>query len=338
MRWQNVHIESIGHVLPETVLTSDEIERQLAPTMARLGIPPGRVRALTGIEERRVWDVKVPAADIGTAAARAALERAGIEADDLDMLVSCSIIRDYIEPGTASFIGGMLGIGHHCDTFDVSHACLGFVAGLVQAANAIELGQARYVLVVSGENFGAGIRNTLDLLSRDDCDQATFFENFATLTLGCGAVAFVLSHKDVSKTEHRITSGVARSATEHNRLCVASNVQMSADAQGLRVHGLDLVVETWPHFLEASGWRGQDIDHMICHQVGIRHIQEGLTRMGLDPARGYLTVPYLGNCGSAALPITLAEAVEAGAVKPGQKLCFYGVGSGLGCTLMAVEW
>jgi 3-oxoacyl-[acyl-carrier-protein] synthase-3 len=113
---------------------------------------------------------------------------------------------------------------------------------------------------------------------------------------------------------------------------------MSADAVGLRVHGIELVVETFPHFLEASGWQRSEIDHMICHQVGIRHIQEGLSKMGLDPARGYLIVHYLGNCGSAALPLTLAEALEAGAVKPGQKLCFYGVGSGLGCTLMAVEW
>ncbi len=338
MRWQKVHIESIGHDLPEEVLTSAGIEDRLSDSMTRLGIPRGRLAGLTGIHERRMYSNEEKPSDIATRAARIALERAGIQPEDIDLLISTSIIRDWDEPGTASFVGGNLGVPHSCDCFDVSHACLGFVTGLVQAANAIELGQARYALVVTGENFAPGMRNTMDIMSSPDCDQRTFFENFATLTLGNCGVAMVLSHKDVSNTDHRITAAVARSATEHNKLCVATRLQMHADPVGLKVHGLNLVVETWPYFLEASGWQKHEVDHFICHQVGIKHITEALERGGVDPKRGYLTVTYLGNCGSAALPVTLAEAVEHGAVKPGQKLCFYGVGSGLGSIQMGVEW
>jgi len=338
MRWQNVCIESVGHVLPDTILTSAEIEEILAPSMGRLQIPLGRLQGLTGIEERRLFDDDVQPSQASTQAARIALDKAGIKGDELDLLINASIMRDYEEPSTAAFVGGNLATGHHCNTFDVSHACLGFVEALVQAANAIELGQARYALVTSAENFGPGIRNTIDILGKPDCTLRSFFDNFATLTLGCGAVAFVLTHRSLSRSDHRIVAATARSATEHNLLCVASKVQMRADAQGLRIHGLDLVVETWPHFLEASGWQKEEIDHYICHQVGVRHITEALTRMKVPVDRGYLTVTYLGNCGSAALPVTMAEALEQGAVRPGQKICFNGVGSGLACIMMAVEW
>ncbi len=338
MRWQNVHIEAIGHDLPEDVLTSDGIEDRLSDSMTRLKIPRGRLAGLTGIHERRMYANDEKPSDIATRAAKIALERAGIEAGDLDLLISTSIIRDWDEPGTASFVGGNLGVPHSCDCFDVSHACLGFVTGMVQAANAIELGQARYVLVVSGENFAPGMRNTMDIMGADDCDQKTFFENFATLTLGNCGVAFVLSHKDVSKTDHRITAARAMSATEHNRLCVANRLQMHADPVGLKIHGLNLVDETWPHFLEASGWEKHEIDHFICHQVGVRHITEALERMGVSVDRGYLTVTYLGNCGSAAVPVTMAEAVEKGLVKPGHKVCFNAVGSGLGTIQLGIEW
>ncbi len=338
MRWQKVHLESIGHDLPQEVLTSDAMEDLLADSMTRLGIPRGRLAGLTGIRERRMYANEEKPSDIATRAARIALERAGIEPGDLDLLISTSIIRDWDEPGTASFVGGNLSVPHSCDCFDVSHACLGFVTGMVQAANAIELGQARYVLVVTGENFAPGMRNTLAIMASPDCDQKTFFENFATLTLGNCGVAFVLSHRDVSKTDHRITAAVARSATEHNRLCVANRMQMHADPVGLKIHGLNLVDETWPHFLEASGWEKHEIDHYICHQVGTRHITEALQRMGVQAERGFLTVTYLGNCGSAAVPVTMAEAVEAGVVKPGDKLCFNAVGSGLGTIQLGVEW
>jgi len=338
MRWQNVHIEAIGHDLPEEILTSDGIEDRLADSMSRLKIPRGRLAGLTGIDARRMYADDDKPSDIATRAARKALEAAGIDASQLNLLINTSIIRDWDEPGTASFVGGNLGVPHSCDCFDVSHACLGFVTGMVQAANAIELGQADYVLVVSGENFAPGIRNTLKIMAADDCDQKTFFENFATLTLGNCGVAFVLSHKDVSKTTHRITSAVAMSATEHNRLCVANRLQMHADPVGLKVHGLNLVDETWPHFLEASGWEKSTVDHFICHQVGVRHITEALERMGVEVDRGFLTVGYLGNCGSAAVPVTMAEAVEKGIIEPGQKVCFNAVGSGLGTIQLGIEW
>jgi 3-oxoacyl-[acyl-carrier-protein] synthase III len=338
MRWRNVHIEGIGHDLPAEVLTSDAIEEMLSGTMDRLKIPRGRLAGLTGIHERRMYANEEQPSDIATRAAKRALEKAGIRPEDLDLIINCSIIRDFDEPGTASFVGGNLGVPHRCDCFDISHACLGFVTGLVQASNAIELGQARYALVVTGENFAPGIRNTLEIMGSADCDQRTFFANFATLTLGNCGVAFVLSHKDVSRTSHRVLSGVAMSATEHNRLCVANRLQMTADPVGLKVHGLNLVDETWPHFLEASGWDKDDIEHFICHQVGVRHITEALERMGVEVPRGFLTASYLGNCGSAAVPVTMAEALEAGVVKQGEKICFNGVGSGLGTIMLGVEW
>jgi acyl-CoA:acyl-CoA alkyltransferase len=338
MRWNNVCIESIGHVLPTTRVTSAEIEAKIAPTMARFGCPPGRLIELTGIKERRLFDNDVQPSEVAAQAGQVALQRAGIDAKDLDLLISTSIIRDYIEPSIASLVGGNLNTGNHCSVFDVSHACCGFVEGLVQAANAIELGQVEHAMVVSGENFAPGVRNTLEILSDPNCDVKTFFQNYATLTLGCGAVAVVLTPENVSKAKHRIRCATKRTNTDFNRLCVATKLQMTADAQTLKVQGTELVSETFGFFLEELGRDKTEFDHFICHQVGLRHIEDTLNKIDMPLKKAYLTLPYLGNCGSAALPITLAEAYENKILKPGDNLCFFAIGSGLGCILMDVEW
>jgi len=338
MRWNNVHIESIAHLLPPTVVTSDEVEQAMADTMKRLGVPKGRLEGLTGIHERRLWGAEVQPSEVGAEVGKLALEKAGKDGLDLDLLISTSIIRDYIEPSTASLIGNGLGVGHDCSIFDISHACLGFVEGLIQAANAIELGHARYAMVVTGENFGMGIRDTIKHMASDDCGEEYFRANFATLTLGCAAVAVILTHKDLATTDRRIVGAVARSATEHSGLCYATKAWMRADPQGLRVHGIDLVAETWPFFVEELGWDTPDIDQWLCHQVGVRHITTTLERLDQPIDKTHIVLDRLGNCGSAALPIAWALADHEGKIGPGDKLCFYSVGSGLGSILMGVQW
>lgn len=339
MRWEKVCIESLGMDLPERVVTSEEIEDMFPETLQELGVERGSLERIAGVKERRWFDPQELPSDIGTRAALIAMEKAGITADDLDLIVNTSIVTDYDEPATAAVIGGKLGVPHTCHAYDTSHACLGFVAGMVQAANSIELGQARYVLVVSGENPVHTMMRDIETLKKGGVDVHTFRQIFATLTLGSGGVAMIMCDKSVSKSQHKVKGAITRTACEHNQLCTASfDKGMRADTKGLLVHGAALVVESWQPALDEFGWTNDDIDHFICHQVSLAHFQYVFEGCGTDLSKAVLTLPFHGNCASASLPISLAWAEEQGRFSKGDNLAFYAAGSGLGTIIMSVEW
>ena len=339
MRYSNVAIEGLGFVLPSQVVTSEELEQAIAGTLKRIGLPPGQIEKLSGVRERRWFDSGVQPSAIAAMAAERAIEDAGIDKSQVGALINASVSRDYLEPATASIIGGELGLPHHCHAFDVTHACLGFLTGLITAANMIELGQADYAVVTVGENPRDGIVSTLERLAGPDADGDFFRSNFATLTLGCGGAAAVLCRADLSRTGHRIKGAVTRSATEHSDLCVGRYLEMKSDPHGLLVHGVGLAVETFPAARDAFGWHSPDaVDQYVCHQVSLAHFQHTFEQLELPLERALLTFPYLGNCGPASLPLTLALGVTQGQIRSGQELCFYAVGSGLGCVIMGVEW
>ncbi len=339
MRWEKVCIESLGTDLPERVVTSEEIEAMFPETLQKLGVEPGSLVRIAGVKERRWFDPKELPSTIATRAAWKALNKAGITPDDIDLIINTSIVSDYDEPATATFVGGNLGVPHTCHTYDTSHACLGFVAGMVQAANSIELGQARYVLVVSGENPVHTMLRDIETLKKGEVDMHEFRQIFATLTLGSGGVAMVMSHKDVSRTQHLVRGAITRTATEHNQLCVASfDGGMRADTKGLLVHGAALVVEAWEPALREFGWEKGDIDHFVCHQVSLAHFQRVFEAVGEPLEKAVLTLPFHGNCASASLPLSLAWGEEQGRFDKGDQLCFYAAGSGLGVIIMDVVW
>src|SRR5690606_25573744 len=118
----------------------------------------------------------------------------------------------------------------------------------------------------------------------------------------------------------------------------ADALAMQTDSEALLVAGLALARETWAEFTRLSGWDAATTDRYICHQVGSTHRRKLYESLGLDLAKDFSTFETLGNTGSVALPATLAAAVEAGAIKPGDKVGLLGIGSGLNCLMLALEW
>jgi 3-oxoacyl-[acyl-carrier-protein] synthase-3 len=110
---------------------------------------------------------------------------------------------------------------------------------------------------------------------------------------------------------------------------------MQTDSERLLVAGVELARETWAEFSKAHGTR---FDRFVCHQVGSVHRRKLYETLGLDLARDFSTFETLGNTGSVALPATLALAAEAGAVKSGDRVALLGIGSGLNCLMLALEW
>lgn len=344
MKFAHTCIESLAVALPHEVLTSVEIEARLRPLYERLRLPEGRLELMTGIRERRVWPVGTRPSDASAAAGKAVLARSGLKPEQVELFIHSAVSRDMLEPATASFAHRKIGLPHSTQIFDVSNACLGFLNSLTVAAGLIESGQIRCALVVSGENGRPLVDQTLKTLLEQPLDRNGIKPYFANLTIGSGAVGAVVCHRDLVKgPAHRLLGGVARSATVHSELCQGDthgteSLAMQTDSEALLVAGLALAQETWREFGAITGWNAANTDRFICHQVGSTHRRKLYEALGLDLAKDFSTFETLGNTGSVALPATLAKAVEAGAVKPGTRVGLLGIGSGLNCLMLALEW
>jgi 3-oxoacyl-[acyl-carrier-protein] synthase-3 len=338
MRFDDVSIESVGFVLPPNVVRSEDLESRFAHTLQRLKMPPGQVEKLSGVRERRWFDVGTRPSVVAAMAAERALSKAGIDAGQVDLLVNTSVSRDYLEPATACLVGGQLGVGPQCFAFDVTNACLGFLNGMIVAAQFLDRGQADVAVVTCAETPRDGVEATLDRLAAADATIDTFRDNFASLTLGEGAAAVVMKRTSESNSRHRLKSAVWRTATQHSDLCLGNLHEMRANAHGLLVHGVDLAVQTFPSLVDEMGWDPRQIDQFVCHQVSLAHFSHVFRRLELPMEKALLTFPYLGNVGPTSLPLTLALGEAQGTIVPGSQLCFWAVGSGLGCIMMGVTW
>ena len=343
MKFQHTVIESLATALPAEALTSAEIERRLAPLYQRLRLPEGRLELMTGIRERRVWPAGTRPSDASAAAGRAVLAKSAIRAEQVELFIHAAVCRDMLEPATASFAHRKIGLPATAQIFDLSNACLGWLNALTVAAGLIESGQIKCALVCSGENGGPLVEQTLKTLLTAPLDRNGIKPFFANLTIGSGAVAAVLCHDSLlpaGARAHRLRGGVARAATAHSELCQgdthgADALAMQTDSEALLVAGIELARETWAAFANEFG---AEFDRTICHQVGSTHRRKLYEALGLDLAKDFSTFETLGNTGSVALPATLAGAVEAGAVKAGDRVALLGIGSGLNSLMLAVDW
>ncbi|MGE0489321.1 MAG: 3-oxoacyl-ACP synthase III [Vulcanimicrobiota bacterium] len=334
----HVFLESIAYELPPYVISSDSIVERLEPAAVRFGLDVGAVMAASGVEERRFWAPAATMVSAGAVAARKAIERSGIDPNEIGALVSTSVCKDYIEPSMASLIHGELGLGPSCLNLDVGNACLGFLNGIALVADLIELGRIRAAVVVDAESSREVVEATIERLLSDQARRQDFHLNFATLTLGSGAVAVVMAHSSLSQKRHRLVGHVSLADTVHRHLCLGSPQQMLVHAQQLLEAGLLLARQTWGMAQRLLGWSSANLDFIIGHQVGARHFRCLLELFGLDSRRTFVTYPFLGNVGPASLPLTLAIAVERGVIRPGYRLALMGIGSGLNCSMMELEW
>src|SRR5262249_4986133 len=223
--------------------------------------------------------------------------------------------------------------------------------------NRIELGQVRAGLIVSCET-AREINDTIieDMLRNRDIH--TFKTSLATLTGGSGAVAVLVTDGSFNREpRRRILGGTNQAEPKHHGLCqwglttaayygeaVAEGVLhaarhfMSTDSVAVLKFGVDLGLRTWKSFLSHLGWPAETIDKIICHQVGSAHRTHVLKALGIDGEKEFSTFPFLGNMGTVSLPLAAALAEERGFLLPGDKVGFLGIGSGLNCLMLGVEW
>lgn len=338
MRFENVSIIGLGYVDAPIRVTSEEIEERLAPAMKRFRAPAGLLESLTGITARKFWEEGVQPSDVATLAACEALDNAGIDRQQIGVMINTSVCRDFIEPSTASLVHGNLQLSEDCMNFDLGNACLGFVNGMHMVANMIEMGQVDYGLIVNGEGSRYAIEQTIDRLNDPDCDMKTYRSNFATLTLGSAATAMILTRRDLAPNGHAITGCVSMASTEYNRLCTGQLEGMQTDSRALLNAGIELSKKMRVRMEEDLNMVPAELDELVLHQVSEVHTNTLIEATGLDDEKILRIYPEYGNVGPAGIPLVLAKAVEAGRINTGDRIGLFGIGSGINSTVMEVVW
>jgi 3-oxoacyl-[acyl-carrier-protein] synthase-3 len=348
MNYENVCLEAITCTLPEERLTSEELESRLEPLYRRLRLPEGRLELMTGIRQRRLWPRGVLPGDRSILTGKKLLEVTGFPPEEIGVLIHGSVCRDFLEPATACKVHQQLGLPEQCSVYDVSNACLGLLSGMVQVANQIELGQIEAGLIVGTESSRGLLEATIDHLNTEmSLTRKNVKPAFASLTIGSGSAAILLTHRDRSRTGNRLLGGVTRANTSQCHLCRsdtdraggdAMNPLMWTDSEMLMQQGVATAKVAFDDFLDTLGWSRDAIDKTFCHQVGRAHQKLLFEQLRLPLDLNFSTLEYLGNTGAVALPTAASLGIQSGFLESGDRVALLGIGSGINVVMLGIEW
>jgi 3-oxoacyl-[acyl-carrier-protein] synthase-3 len=330
VRWA-VKIAGIGSYLPKQRIDSAELEKELS-------LSPGWVEQLLGVRERRRAAGET-AAGMAALAARSALEHAGIHAADLDLIIGASVSRQQLIPCTAAFVQRELALPDgRAFCFDVDATCLSFLVAVNMAAPLIASGAYRNVLIFSSEIPSR-------IMGARDPETAVLF--------GDGAAAAVLTAGGPG--ERSAVEGAAfatySSGAELTQFPGGGSLHHPNDPETTRemnqfhMQGravLKQVVRVMGPFLDAFfarlGWDRTEIDRVVPHQASRMGVAQCTSRWGFCAEQLVLNLPTRGNCIAASIPLALAEAVQAGEVRRGQRVLLVGTSAGLSLGAMALTF
>ena len=309
-------ITGTGSYLPPHRVTNDDLVAQLA----QQGIETSDewIVERTGIRARHFADRDVTSSDLALEASRRALEAAGCQAQDLDLIIVATSTPDMVFPSTACILQNKLG-ANGCPAFDVQAVCSGFVYALTVADAMIRSGGARRALVVGSEVFS----RILDFNDRTTC-----------VLFGDGAGAVVL---EASEAPGILASDLHADGSHVGILCVPGNVYggqilgdplLKMDGQAVFKLAVGVLEKAARATLDKAGMTDADIDWLIPHQANIRIMQSTARKLKLSMDRVVVTVDQHGNTSAASIPLALDHGVRNGQVQPGQTVLLEGVGGG----------
>ena len=310
-------IVGTGSYLPPRRVTNDDLVAQLAGQ----GIETSDewIVERTGIHARHFAERDVSSSDLALQASLRALEAAGRQAQDIDLIIVATSTPDMVFPSTAAILQHKLGITNGCPVFDVQAVCSGFVYALTVADAMIRSGAANRVLVVGSEVFS----RILDFNDRTTC-----------VLFGDGAGAVVLEASDQPGI---LASQLHADGSHVGILCVPGNVYggevmgdplLKMDGQAVFKLAVGVLEKAARATLDKAGLTEADIDWLIPHQANIRIMQSTARKLKLPMDKVVVTVAEHGNTSAASIPLALDHAVRAGQVKPGQTVLLEGVGGG----------
>ncbi|WP_343563170.1 beta-ketoacyl-ACP synthase III [Kiloniella sp. b19] len=316
-----------GSYLPSKVVTNDELAQ-------RVETSDEWIRQRTGIRQRHVAADGELTSDLATRAAKAALEHAGVEASEVDLIVCCTATPDETFPATATVVQKNLQI-RNCAAFDLQAVCSGFAYGLSVVDAMVRSGQAKMVLLIGAETFSR-------ILDWDDRSTCVLF--------GDGAGAVVVKAVEVESEKDRETSGIIATHIQsdgdfHDALYVNGGPSSTGTAGVVRMEGREVfrhAVANMPaamdKVMEKAGYTQDDIDWLVPHQANIRIIEAMGKRLALSGERVVVTVDKHANTSAASIPLALCEAVFDGRIKRGDTLVMAAMGGGFTWGAALLKW
>jgi 3-oxoacyl-[acyl-carrier-protein] synthase-3 len=326
-----VKIAGLGKYLPEKIVTSAELEAQLE-------IPTGWVEKTTGVQSRRYVSGET-AAQMAAAAAREALQMAGLQPSDLDAIIGASASAQQAIPCTAAFVQHELGAPDGKSAcFDLNATCLSFIFALQNAAHLIAGGVYKNVLIFSSE-IGTFSRNP------SQWESAVLFGDAAAaavLTATPAGEASAIWHSQFAthSSGADLTQFVGGGTLHHPNDPATTPAMNTFDMDGPSVFkkAARLVPPFLAEFEQKQGWKAQDYDQVIPHQASGHGLKLLATRFGFRPEQVFIHIQERGNCIAASIPLALTEAFEAGRVHRGDKVLLVGTGAGLSVGGMALTF
>ena len=310
-------ITGTGSYLPPRRVTNDDLAAELATR--GLETSDEWIVERTGIKARHFAAPDVTSSDLGLEAAKNALQAAGLQPSDIDLIIVATSTPDMVFPSTAAILQHKLGITNGCPVFDVQAVCSGFVYALTVADAMIKAGTAKRALVVGAEVFS----RILNFNDRTTC-----------VLFGDGAGAVVL---EASEQPGILATELHADGSHVGILCVPGNVSggevigspmLHMDGQAVFKLAVGVLDKAARAALAKANMQESDIDWLIPHQANLRIMMSTARKLKLAPEKVVVTVDQHGNTSAASIPLALDHAVRNGQVKPGQNVMLEGVGGG----------
>lgn len=334
---QHVAIVGTGHAVPERVLTNLDLEKMVETS-------DEWIRTRTGIVERRIAGPDDTTVSLAEQASRRALERAGLQGSDVDLIIVATVTPDTVFPAAACLLQDRLGARNGA-SFDLSAGCSGFVYAIVTAAQFLSQGVYRTALVVGAETL-TRITNWKD---RSTC--VLFGDGAGAVVLRAGEVSVAGGNAGNPPGLLSFTLGSDGSGGEllimpgGGSRRPASVESVKENLHFIRMNGSEvfkfavrIMAETSLKVLADAGVKPEELGLFIPHQANVRIIDAAVKRLGLRPEQVMVNVEHYGNTSSASIAIALDEAVEAGRIHQGDRVLMVGFGAGLTWGAALWQW
>jgi 3-oxoacyl-[acyl-carrier-protein] synthase III len=318
-------VRGFGTALPKRVLTNAELESMVDTS-------DEWIVQRTGIRQRYIAGEGETTASLGEAAARAALDKAGLTAADIDVIIVATSTPDNTFPATAVNIQNRLGM-HHGFAFDVQAVCSGFVYAVTTADAYIRGGLAKRVLVIGAETFS----RILDWTDRTTC-----------VLFGDGAGAIVLEAQDGTGTvadRGVLTTQLRSDGAHREKLYVDGGPSTTGTVGHLRMegrevfkHAVGMITDVVVSAFDATGFTAEDIDWLVPHQANKRIIDGSAKKLGIPLEKVVVTVDMHGNTSAASIPLALATAARDGRIKEGDVVLLEAMGGGFTWGAVLLRW
>jgi 3-oxoacyl-[acyl-carrier-protein] synthase-3 len=315
----NAGIIGMGHAYPEGILTNADLEKIVETS-------DEWITTRTGIKQRHKAADNEYTSQFGTAAAKMALERAGLKAEDIDIILCATTTPDQIMPSTGALIQAQLGAVNAAG-MDVFAACSGFLYGLTMVESMIRTGQIRYALVIGAEV----LTKYVDYTDRGTC--VIFGDGAGAAVLGPvaeGKGILATKIKSDGRYEEQLYApgGGTKLGTTHETIDNREHFFKMKGNELFKV-AVRSMADISKEMLDKTGYTVEDVDIVIPHQANQRITDAVASRLGVPEEKVYSNIAYHGNTSSASIPIAMDECIESGKIKEGSLVLLTAFGGGV---------